>query len=132
MLKIGEEFKEVIKGLSLQEYVLFTGSSSSEITLSDTILNYNRVVVYCSILGANYSLVINGNGTWPSVGSKAGYFNSSYYALRVIYFHVFANGNKITPSVIGQNYCIDLKTNGTLSFYDNIESLLIKKVVGYK
>ena len=111
--------------------VLWSGSSSTVITLSETILNFDRCIVYCTILGHKYSIIIDSNGTYTSVGSKAAFF-TSYYALRLICFRIVVIDNKIIPSVKAENYCVDLKTNGTFAFFDNIEDLIITKVVGYK
>ncbi len=115
----------------LEEVLLFDGSSSSAVTLSEDINNFKKVIIYFTALGKKYSLVVNGNGLWGvTINQSAGF--GSYYALRIAGAHFYIEGKTITPSIPAQNYTIDLKTNGTFQFFDTVTTLTINKVVGYR
>lgn len=134
MLKIGEEFINVIKGLSLQEYVLFSGSSSTTLTLSESVLNFKKVIIYYNDNdNRKASITVNGNGSWNVTMAHSGNWGSPvYYALRVKGGTFTVNGTSISITSTGANYTVDLKTSGSYQFFDTATTWYITKVVGYK
>lgn len=123
---------KVIKGL-FDGTVLFSGSSSTSITLSETIANFKTAVIYYNDGAINSSMVINGNGTWSVTMAHSGSFGSPiYYALRVKSGYFTVNGTSISISSVDANYTIDLKTSGAFSFFDTVTTWTITKVVGFK
>ena len=121
------------KELSLQEYVLFSGSSSTLITLSESVIDFKKVIIYFNDGVIKSSINIDGNGTWNITMNHSGSFGDPiYYALRVKSGNLTVNNKNITISAPGSNYAVDLKTTGTFVFYDNVTTWYVTKVVGYK
>lgn len=133
MLKIGEELKEEIKKIikeTTKEKILWSGSSNTAITLSDSILNYEYIIVYFEALQRKWSIQINSLGLWPFTVNAVGYFDGSYM-LRLQGVSFTVTDKSITPATVGSSYVGDIKVGNTVQFRDNVGNAIIKKVVGY-
>lgn len=136
---MGNDFKELIETnikidttqVLNKVKTLWTGSSNSQITLSDRVDSFDYVIVYFTALNRKCSIIINGDGSWNYTVSSPGN-HSGFYALRLQGLFFTVSGNKITPSTIGASYVGDIRSNNTISFSDGIGNATITKVVGYK
>lgn len=120
-------------GNRLKPVVLWTGSSTTGITLSETVLNFARYIIYFTALDKQWTAIGRGNGKCGSLISNSGsYGDPTYYALRIAGCHFTVSGTSIIPSAVGQNYTVDLKTTGAFTFSDAITTITITKVEGFR
>jgi microcystin-dependent protein len=126
-------------GNRLKPVTLWTGSSTTNITLNETVLNFARYIIYFTAAGKEWTVICQGNGIHGATISFSGAFGDPlYYALRIVSCQFSVNGTSVLPSPIGENYTVDLKSSGTgiptaeYMFSDNETTITIIKIEGFR
>ena len=115
----------IFKGFKNQT-VLFSGSSGSEIELSDSVNNYDFIdIFYRTANSVSKSIKIQSNATHATLDTT---LQSTSINTFMIYSRtIVINGKNIT------NYsCQTIEINGTSVTASNTNSILITQVIGYK
>ena len=119
-------FKEDIK-----KY-LYSGSTTDNFSIIETINNFYRVKVYYSVGSTNYSQEFINAGSGGSVSifaSRTGYFDNSYYGVRNSTSILTFSGTSVTKPIA---YTFSYKTDKTMVFSDTLNEIVINDVVGYR
>lgn len=120
-------------GNRLKPVTLWTGSSTTNITLNETVLNFARYIIYFTAAGKEWTVICQGNGIHGATISFSGSFGDPlYYALRIVGCQFAVNGTSVLPSPIGENYTVDLKSTGEYIFSDNETTITITKIEGFR
>ena len=112
-----------------------TGSNES-ITLSDNISNYDYVEIYYKIIPDGIVISTKQKSEKGIVGTPIileasidGYFENSYYGVRLYSTVATINGTTLTKPV---GYNFTFKTDGTIVFNETRNDIYVFKVIGYK
>lgn len=126
-------------GFPLREKVLFSGTPSASVTLSESSAYFNRLIVYIdgnNVGGVDgtprYSTVLDmGVGKSRVTLSDMGYIDSAYIA-RTGSAVVSASGTTLTISGSGANYSISTTAGNVTTFSDVKIVPKIRKVIGIR
>lgn len=126
-------------GFPLREKVLFSGTPSGSVTLSESSAYFNRLIVYIdgnNVGGVDgtprYSTVLDmGVGKSRVTLSDMGYIDSTYLA-RTGSAVVSASGTTLTISGSGANYSISTTAGNVTTFSDVKIVPKIRKVIGIR
>lgn len=111
--------------------VLFNGTASASITLSENAGNFEYLIVWFSDGSMNNSVTVKNTGVFDITHSRFGSFDGNY-GLRLSTGTITVNGTNITASTIGSNYTVDLRFGNTLVVSDTKVTYTITKVIGFR